>query len=174
MATEEKLKEDELKEIIRKKRGGKWIEYHGPHKIGTANVWEIWTWITENKEDKDDWTPQTRFWLEEKNGSKFYFSYFADLAPYLHDRFESAARQGADFDLVKERQAEELYRKKFSLWMASVAFLIVVLTAAYLVGTDRAGYAVSLMFAGLGSSAAYLFFGNWRLPHPKLGPISED
>ena len=35
MATEEKLKEDELKEIIRKKKGGRWIEYHGPYKIGS-------------------------------------------------------------------------------------------------------------------------------------------
>jgi hypothetical protein len=33
MATEE-----ELKEIIRKKRGGRWIEYHGPYKIGAADV----------------------------------------------------------------------------------------------------------------------------------------
>ena len=49
MATEEKLKEDELKEIIRKKRGGNGIEYHGPYKIGTADVWEIWTWTNQNK-----------------------------------------------------------------------------------------------------------------------------
>ena len=51
MATEEKLKEDELKEIIKKKKGGRWIEYHGPYKIGSSNVWEIWT-FTQSKRNK--------------------------------------------------------------------------------------------------------------------------
>ena len=52
--------EKELKEIIRTYNGGKWLEYFGPHSIGTAKVWEIWT--------KIDNTPHTRFWLEDKNG----------------------------------------------------------------------------------------------------------
>jgi hypothetical protein len=171
---EEKEKEDELKEIIRKKRGGNWIEYHGPYRIGTADVWEIWTWINENEEDKDDWTPQTRFWLEEKKGSKLYFSYFSDLAPHLHNRFESAARQGADFDLAKERQAEELYRKKFSLWVASAGFLIAVLTTCGLALSGNTSMAVLLAVTGVVSSGRYMLFGGWRLPHPKLGPAGGD
>ena len=31
--------EPELKAIIKKERGGTWIEYHGPFKIGAADVW---------------------------------------------------------------------------------------------------------------------------------------
>ena len=75
--------EPELKAIIKKEREGKWIEYHDPFKIRAANVWEIWTSTSENKKDKYDWTPQTRWWLEDKNGSKLYFAYFADLAAHL-------------------------------------------------------------------------------------------
>jgi hypothetical protein len=102
MATEE-----ELKEIIRKKRGGRWIEYHGPYKIGAAEVWEIWTWTSES-EDKDDWTPQTRFWLEEENGSKLYFNYFSDLASHL------------------SKQTEEFKLKRIALYVASFAFIAAV------------------------------------------------
>ena len=34
--------EPELQAIIKKERGGTWIEYHGPFKIGATDVWEIW------------------------------------------------------------------------------------------------------------------------------------
>jgi hypothetical protein len=141
MATEE-----ELKGIIRKKRGGRWIEYHGPYKIGAADVWEIWTWTNENKKDKDDWTPQTRFWLEDENGSKLYFAYFADLTAYLN----------------KEIEAFKL--KRLSLYVSSFAFLAAVLAVIALLFTDRPAspWLALVAVAGLVSSGATFFFGVWR------------
>ena len=89
MATEEKLKEEQLKDIIRKKRGGRWKEYHGPYEIGTADVWEIWTYTNENKKNKDDWTPQTRFWLEDENNFQTLLRLFSDLAAHLNKQTEA-------------------------------------------------------------------------------------
>jgi hypothetical protein len=33
--------EKRLKEIIRSEGGGKWLEYFGPHSIGTASVGDL-------------------------------------------------------------------------------------------------------------------------------------
>ena len=54
--------EKRLKEIIRSEGGGKWTEFFGPHTIGTAKVWEIWTKINS--------TPHTRFWWKIKTVGK--------------------------------------------------------------------------------------------------------
>jgi hypothetical protein len=168
MATEEKLKEDELKQIIRKKRGGNWIEYHGPYKIGTANVYQIWTWINENKEDKDDWTPQTRFWLEEENGAKLYFNYFSELALELHKLFESAARQGADIDLAMKKETEALKLKRITLYVAAFAFLAAVLAVIAVILLDKGSTALIIAaLTGLVSSGATYFFGVWQPVTPR-------
>ena len=64
--------ENELKDIMRKERGGRWIDYYR-HTIGTADVYEIWTRTTDPAQARP-WraheVPQTRFVLEDKNGSK--------------------------------------------------------------------------------------------------------
>ena len=138
--------EAELKAIIKKERGGRWIEYHGPYKIGAANVWEIWTWTNENKKDKDDWTPQTRWWLEDENGSKLYFNYFSDLAPYLNN------------------QTEAFKLKRFPLYVSSFAFVAAVLALIALLFTGRPAspWLALTAVAGLVSSGATFFFGVWR------------
>jgi hypothetical protein len=117
--------EAELKEIIRTKRGGNWIEYQGPFQMGTANVWEIWTWTNENKEDKDDWTPQTRFWLEDENGVKHYFDYFGDLAAYLNKR-KSTKIAPADEMTIAELWQLVTALKIGQFWMVLGALLTIV------------------------------------------------
>ena len=85
--------EGELKQIIRNNRGGTWRECAGPLKIGTANVWEIWTY--------KDKSLQIRFWLEdETKGEKNYFEYFCNLARYLDEQFESKKTMGEPGDLT--------------------------------------------------------------------------
>jgi hypothetical protein len=115
--------EPELKAIIKKERGGTWIEYHGPFKIGAADVWEIWTWTNEKKKNKADWTPQTRFWLEDDNGSKLYFAYFADLAGYLNKRKSGSLI--APSDLTIGQLINGLRPDQF--WEVTVAAALVVL-----------------------------------------------
>ena len=136
MATEKKLKE-----IIRNKRGGKWIEYHGPWKIGTAEVWELWTWTNEDGDE----VPQTRFWLEDENGWEGYFNYFGDLATYLN------------------KQTEEFKIRRHSLYVASIVFIAAAfaMIACLFTGNSASPLALAAV-AGLIPSGAILFFGVWH------------
>jgi hypothetical protein len=118
--------EPELKAIIKKERGGRWIEYHGPYKIGPADVWEIWTWTNENKKDKGDWTPQTRWWLEDENGSKLYFNYFSDLAPYLNKSKSQSKSTIEPGDLTIGQLISGLKPRQFWEMVVAAAFIILV------------------------------------------------
>ena len=155
----------ELKQIIKKNEAGQWWEDYGPLKIGTANVYEIWTVGDDDDPEGRVSSPEVRFWLEGKGGEEKYFEWFSALAEHLDEQCTSAAREGADVDLAKERQAEEAYRKRFSLWVASAGFLIAVVTICALALRGNTTTAVILALAGLASSGGYLFFGGWRLPH---------
>jgi hypothetical protein len=67
--------EKELRAILKKEGGGTWMDCYGPLTFGTAKVWEIWT----------TGKGQSRFWLEEENGSEKYFASFCDLIERLQD-----------------------------------------------------------------------------------------
>ncbi len=110
-------------------------------------MWEVWTWTNENKNDKDDWTPQTRFWLEDENGTKLYFAYFADLAAHLN------------------KQTEAFKLKRFSLYVAGIGFIIALGTVSYLLIAGRSSEALFFALAGAVASGGYLFFGRWQPIH---------
>jgi hypothetical protein len=116
-----------MQEIIKTKNGGDWIIYY-PHQIGAARVYEIWTSNKASKADEfkipPDHTPQTRFLLEDENGSQAYFNYFEGLAEELNKRLKSA--EGADLDLAIKRETESLRFQKISLYVASFAFIAAV------------------------------------------------
>ena len=118
--------ESELKAIIKKERGGNWIIYYG-HQIGTAKVYEIWTSTKPAGVDDStlppDHTPQTRFWLEDENGKKLYFAYFADLAAHLNK--SKSASLIAPTDLTIGQLISGLKPDQF--WQVVTAAAIVVL-----------------------------------------------
>ena len=109
--------EKELKEIVKTYNGGKWLEYFGPHSIGTAKVWEIWTRI--------DNTPHTRFWLEDKNGRPEYFNYFADLAAHLDERPSETRSEIVPGDLTIGQLRNALTPAAFSTMVGALAALFV-------------------------------------------------
>src|SRR6186997_453459 len=125
----------QLKQVIKKNKAGQYWEDYGPFKIGTATVCEIWT-IGDGEDPEGPVNdPEIRFSLEGKGGEEKYFECFGDLAEHLNKQFTSAAREGADVDLAKEKQTEALKRKKISLYVASFAFIATVvsmLVAAFL------------------------------------------
>ena len=121
--------EDELKQIVRNNRGGTWREFSGPLKIGTANVWEIWTY--------KDKSLQIRFWLEDKTkGEKNYFEYFCNLARYLDEQFESKKITGELGDLTI---GELIHAMKPSQLYAVFAAAVFVLGVAVAVGAHFGG-----------------------------------
>jgi hypothetical protein len=160
------ITEGELKAIIKKKRGGKWLEYHGPTKIGTADVYEVWTtttnpsgrfWLEKEDGQKVKVSPQTRFVIENENGSKLYFDYFADLAAHF---------------LNKETEAFKL--KKFSLNVAAFVLIAALGTVSYLLITGKGTSEVLVLaLAGAVASGGYLFFGRWLLPGTSDGTPTQ-
>ena len=122
-----------------------------PYKIGSSNVWEIWT-FTQSKKNKNDWTPQTRWWLEEENGSKLYFPYFSDLAPYLNNQTEAFKLKRISLDVAS-----------FAFIAAVCAIIYWVLTRDTLTNRDTFWLAMTAI-AGLVASGGQRFFGVWRQP----------
>ena len=115
--------EKELKEIVKTYNGGKWLEYFGPHSIGTAKVWEIWTRINN--------TPHTRFWLEDKNGPPEYFNYFADLAAHLDETKSETTSTIEPGNLTIGQLISALTPAAFSTMVGALAGLFV---AGFLIG----------------------------------------
>lgn len=165
----------QLKKIIREKKAGQWWEHAGPLKIGTADVWEIWTirdeadpthrfWMEAEKGRNIKVTPEIRFWLEDENGSKEYFEHFCNLAKHLDNQCTSAARVGAEVELAKERQTETLKLKRITLYVASIVFIAAVgsMIVALFKGVTDAPYLAIAALAGVVSSASVLFFGTWQ------------
>jgi hypothetical protein len=97
-----------LKQIIKKNKAGQWWEDYGPHKIGTANVYEIWTVGDDEDPEGRVSSPEVRFWLEGEGGSEKYFECFSALAEHLDEQCTSAARKGADVDLLKKGRPRRL------------------------------------------------------------------
>jgi hypothetical protein len=163
------LTEAQLRKLVKRKKWGRWIEYHH-HSLADAEVYEIWTFTNENKKDKEDWTPQTRFVFEDEDGKKQYFDYFVNLVRYLHKRFLSAARHGAELEFAIKRETEALNNKKFTLRVAGIAFLLsAAAVIALLLNHGDEIYAnrftmglVVAAVTGLISSGAIAFFGVWR------------
>ena len=161
-----------LKEVIKDNKAGQYWDDYGPFKIGTANVCEIWTIgerrrsVKAGRRQRDEnpdgpvSDPEIRFWLE---GEEQYFECFGDLAVHLNKQFTSAAREGADVDLAKEKQTEALKRKRISLYVASFAFIATVvsmLVAAFLF--DISDPWLTAAVAGLAASGSVMFFKNWQ------------
>jgi hypothetical protein len=169
MLTEEKVKAI----VIKRRGGGPWLEYLGCWTIGPVNVHEIWTttpgdnqavfWLEHANGERVKVYPQTRFIVERANGFE-YFDYFSNLARYLNDRFVTAARQGADFDLIVEKEKEALKLKRISLYVASSVFVAAVgsMIVALFTGVEAAPLLFVTALAGLVSSGAVLFFGVWQ------------
>ena len=170
-----------LKQVLKKNKAGQFWEDYGPLKIGTANVYEIWTigddedptgkiWMGTETGRKVRVSPEVRFWLEGEGGSEKYFECFSALAEHLDKQCTSAARVGADVELAKEQQAEALKLKRISLYVASIVFIAAVgsMIVALFAGVKDAPYLVIAALAGVVSSGAVLFFGVWQpitLPH---------
>jgi hypothetical protein len=173
------LTETQLKKLVKRKNWGDWIEYHH-HSLADADLYEIWTttdgdakaifWLEDQKGEKFKVTPQTRFVFESEDGSEQHFDYFVNLIRYLHKRFLSAARHGAELELAITRETEALANKRFALRVAGFAFLLAAtaLVIGILIHGDRVftnGYTIVLAVVavtGLVSSGAIAFFGVWR------------
>ena len=94
--------EKELRAIIKKEGGGTWMDCYGPLTFGTAKVWEIWT----------TGKGQSRFWLEEENGSEKYCPSFCDLIERLEDTRKNAIYAPGDMtvgQLVRALKPEQLW-----------------------------------------------------------------
>jgi hypothetical protein len=153
-----------LKQIIKVNKAGQYWADYGPFKIGTATVCEIWT-IGDDEDPKGPVNdPEIRFLLEGKGGEEKYFECFGDLAEHLDKKFTSAARDGADVDLAKEKQTEALKLKRISLYVASIVFVAAVgsMIVALFANVSNPSYLVVSALAGLVSSGAVLFFGIWQ------------
>jgi len=141
----------ELKQIIKKNEAGQWWEDYGPLKIGTANVYEIWTIGDDDDPEGRVSSPEVRFWLEGKGGEEKYFECFGDLAEHLNKQFTSAAREEADIGL-----------KRISTYVASFAFIAVILALIALLLTGKGSTVLSFAFGGLVASGATYFFKVWQ------------
>ena len=89
-------------------------------------MWQLWTWTNENKKDKGDWTPQTRWWLEDENGSKLYFNYFSDLAPYLNNSKSQSKSTIEPGDPTIGQLISGLKPRQFWEMVVAAAFIILV------------------------------------------------
>ena len=76
--------------------------------------------------DKNDWTPQTRWWLEDENGSKLYFNYFSDLAPYLNKSKSQSKSTIEPGDLTIGQLISGLKPRQFWEMVIAAAFIILV------------------------------------------------
>jgi hypothetical protein len=106
-----------LKQIIKKNKAGQWWVDYGPLKIGTANVYEIWTIGDDDDPEGSVSSPEVRFWLEDEGGSEKYFECFSALAEYLDKQCNSAARRGADVELANNRPRRLSSREFHSMWL---------------------------------------------------------
>jgi hypothetical protein len=104
--------EKELRETIKKEGGGTWMDCYGPMRIGTAKVWEIWT----------TGKGQSRFWLEEENGSEKYFSCFCDLIERLEDTKMSTIYAPGNMTVGQLVRA----LKPAQLWEVGAAIVIIL------------------------------------------------
>jgi hypothetical protein len=160
-----------LREVIKDNKAGQYWDDYGPFKIGGASVCEIWTIgeprrsVKTGRRQGDEDTdgpvndPEIRFWLE--GGEEKYFECFGDLAVHLDEKFAAAARAGAEVELTKEQQTEELKRKRIQLYVASIVFIAVVgclIVAFY----REPSYLVAFLLGGVIASACVLFFGVWQ------------
>ena len=141
----------QLKQVIKKNKAGQYWEDYGPFKIGTATVCEIWT-IGDGEDPEGPVNdPEIRFSLEGKGGEEKYFECFGDLAEHLNKQFTSAAREGADVGL-----------KRISTYVASFAFIAVILALIALLLTGKGSTVLSFAFGGLVASGATYFFKVWQ------------
>jgi hypothetical protein len=162
------LTEAQLRKRVKRKNWGEWIEYHH-HSLADAEVYEIWTYTNENKEDKNDWIPQTRFVFEE-DGKKQDFDYFVNLIRYLDKRFLVAARDGAELELKIKREVEALNNKRFVLRVVGVAFLgaAIAMIVVFLLHSDEifrnnlTKWLAAITVASLVSSGLITLGGTWR------------
>jgi hypothetical protein len=116
--------ETELRAILKKEGGGTWMDCYGPLTFGTAKVWEIWT----------TGKGQSRFWLEEENGSEKYFASFCDLIERLQDTRNNTIYAPGELtvgQLVSAMKVGQLY--------AVLAATIAVLGFFFVVGA-KAGH----------------------------------
>jgi hypothetical protein len=132
--------ESDLKQIITNNDGGRWIGFEGPFQIGTGKVYEIWTRTTGDPTylpvvRKGD-IPQTRFWLEDKNGPK-YFPYFSELAAHFAE--SKSAGAPADMRAPADMSIGQLMGalKPVELWV-TLGFVGTVILAAFWFGVFMA------------------------------------
>jgi len=149
----------QLKQIIEKNKAGQYWDDYGPFKIGTDTVCEIWTIgklrrnaATVKDQEGPVKDPEIRFSLKGKGGEEKYFECFGDLAVYLNEQFESAARRVAPVELAKT-------------CVAGIVFIIAAVALAWALVSNvnnAVSYAVVAALGGLAASGAIMFFGVWQ------------
>jgi hypothetical protein len=105
---------------------GEVVYTNGPIIFGGARLWEVWTFVREDKEY------ETRFIPEREGHDPIYFDTFVVLAAHLNELFNAASREGSAIDWTRTKEKADIQLKMMTLIVASIVFLMTVGTMLYL------------------------------------------